>query len=386
MNKESCRRWLAKVRAGSQPPAYVADEWPPRPRPTRKSADAAVREQFRLAYAARAIGVEDEADDDALRAYVLYPGSLQAARLDCALARAQGAWRSDAAADEFLAQAGDAPVAAIVRRALLQSLARRASWQAFLDQYQESAATPQLECFQLNARIVLGKSTHLAEDVRARWLSAYRLPSECEPAFQWLRAQGELSVELVARRVELLLDAGEAPFARVVAARLPAETAAPLLQRAQFIEAPARMLDAFVRDPSQEVPPAVVLDAWSRPARNSPDEADARYRAVFDRLPSRDDAGALAQPLAKGLAWSRKPVRSTTLRACRAARWIPWAANGARARRCGRVIGAKSVRRSPRCPRRAGRLAVALLGRARGRRAGRRGCGAHALQGRASRR
>ena len=252
-----------------------------------ESADAAVRERFRAAYAAAALGVET-ADDEALRAYVLYP-YLRAARLERALARAQGASQdADVAAGEFLAQAGDAPVASVVRRAWLQSLARRASWEAFLDQYEAAAATPELECQQLNARIALNENAGLAEDIRARWLSAYRLPSECEPAFQWLRAQGEMPVELVAQRVGLLLDNGEASFARVVAARLPAEAAAPLLERAQFIEAPKRMLDAYVRDASQEVPAPLILDAWSRLARNAPDEADARYRELFDRMPSRD--------------------------------------------------------------------------------------------------
>ena len=304
MNKETCRRWLrlgcrfAAVYAVASVAAGAAAD--------TESAEAAVREQFRAAYAAAALGVET-ADDEALRAYVLYP-YLLGVRLERALARAQaGSQDADDAAAEFLAQAGDAPVASIVRRAWLQSLARRAAWSAFLEQYRANLATSELECQQLNARIALNSTAELAADIRKRWLSAYRLPSECEPAFQWLRAQGDLPVELVAQRVELLLDAGEPSFARTVAARLPAEVAAPLLERAQFIESPTRMLDAFVSDSSREVPAPVILDAWSRLARNSPDQADARYRALFDRMPSRDDANALAQPLAKGLAWSRKP-------------------------------------------------------------------------------
>ena len=304
MNKETCRRWLrlgcrfAAVYAVASVAAGAAAD--------TESAEAAVREQFRAAYAAAALGVET-ADDEALRAYVLYP-YLLGVRLERTLARAQaGSQDADDAAAEFLAQAGDAPVASIVRRAWLQSLARRAAWSAFLEQYRANLATSELECQQLNARIALNSTAELAADIRKRWLSAYRLPSECEPAFQWLRAQGDLPVELVAQRVELLLDAGEPSFARTVAARLPAEVAAPLLERAQFIESPTRMLDAFVSDSSREVPAPVILDAWSRLARNSPDQADARYRALFDRMPSRDDANALAQPLAKGLAWSRKP-------------------------------------------------------------------------------
>jgi len=268
--------------------------------------DAAVREQFRAAYAAAAIGA-DTADGEALRAYVLYP-YLREARLERALARAQGPWQpTDDAAAEFLAQAGDEPVALLLRRAWLVSLARRESWEAFLAQYETAAATPALECQRLNARIAREETAGLAEDVRAKWLADYRLPSECEPAFQWLRAQGGLPAELVAQRVDLLLDSGQASFARTVAVRLPAETAAPLLERAQFIESPTRMLDAFVADASKDVPAAVVLEAWSRLARNEPDEAQARYRELYDRMPKRDDARKLAQPLAKGLAWDRKP-------------------------------------------------------------------------------
>jgi soluble lytic murein transglycosylase len=269
-----------------------------------EAVDAAVREQFRAAYAAAALGIET-ADDEALRSYVLYP-YLRAARLERALARVQDPWaEADVATAEFLAAAGDVPVTLLLRRTWLTSLARRASWQAFLDQYQVAATTPALECVELNARIALRRADGLAGDIRAKWLAGYRLPSECEPAFQWLRERGELPAELVAQRVELLLDNGQASFARVVAARLPAETAAPLLERAQFIESPARMLDTFVRDAGEDVPVPVVLEAWSRLARNAPDDAQARYRALFDRMPERKDE--LAQPLAKGLAWSRKP-------------------------------------------------------------------------------
>jgi peptidoglycan lytic transglycosylase len=267
--------------------------------------DAAVREQFRAAYAAAALGVET-ADDDALRAYVLYP-YLRAARLERALARAQGPWQeADDATAEFLAQAGDAPVAPLLRRAWLSSLARRESWEAFLSQYETAATTPELECQRLNARIARQEAAGLADDIRARWLSDYRLPGECEAAFQWLRAQGGLPADLVVRRVELLLDSGQASFARTIAARLPAETAAPLLERAQFIESPARMLDELIRDDGKDVPAPVVLEAWSRLARNEPDEAHARYRDLYGRM-KREDARALAQPLAKGMAWDRRP-------------------------------------------------------------------------------
>ena len=268
--------------------------------------DAAVRVEFRAAYAAAVVGIETD-DGEALRAYVLYP-YLRAARIERALQRAQGAWHeTDAAVADFLAETGDTPVAVALRRGWLESLARRASWEAFLQHYHAAAATPALECQHFNARIARGETAGLAAAIRARWLAGYRLPGECEPAFRWLRAQDELPDELVAERAALLLDNGQASFARVVAARLPREAAAPLLERADFIESPARMLDALLADPSRDVPAAVVLESWSRLARSSPDTALPRYAALAERAPTREAADRIALALAKGLAWDRRP-------------------------------------------------------------------------------
>lgn len=271
-----------------------------------EASNAALREQFRAAYAAAAVG-PDVADDDALRTYVLYP-YLRAARLERALARAEGAWSdADLAAAGFVAEHGAAPVARALRRTWLTSLARRESWEAFLERYDASAATLTLECQRFNARIALGATAGLPDEIRARWTTGYRLPGECEPAFQWLRAQGELPDELVARRVELLLDAGQASFARVIAARLPRETAAPLRERADFIERPAHMLDELLADPVRTVPHDVVLEAWTRLARNAPQQALERFDALKKRLATREDEHALAVALALGLSWDRRP-------------------------------------------------------------------------------
>jgi len=266
----------------------------------------AVRNEFRAAYLAASVGIPAGEDSAELRAYVLYP-YLRAARIERTLARAQGEWHdADVAAAEFLADSGDMPAAQTLHRAWLASLARRASWQAFLERYDAAAATPALDCQYLNARIALADDAGLVDAVRERWSAGYRLPSECEAAFQWLRAQGGLPDELVAARAERLLNNGQVALARTVAARLPSEAAAPFLERADFIESPTRMLDALLRDRSRDVPVAFVLEAWSRLARNSPDAALQRYDALFDRLPARADARSLAQPLAKGLAWDRR--------------------------------------------------------------------------------
>lgn len=294
------RRWLELLRGLAACGLVIAAA------AAQADGEAEARGQFRTAYAAAVIGL-DAQDSGALREYVLYP-YLRAVRIERALAKADGAWHAaDTEAAELLAAVRGEPVAQPLRRAWLASLARRTSWDAFVDQYDAAAATPALECQYFNARIALQQTAELAALVRARWLTGRRLPTECEAAFQWLRAQGELPDALVAERARLLLANGQAGFARTVAARLPADDAAPLLERADFIESPGRMLDAMLREPDREVPGPVVGEAFSRLSRNAPDEALTRYAAVSERAPALAAEGQLALALAKGLAWDRRP-------------------------------------------------------------------------------
>jgi soluble lytic murein transglycosylase len=130
---------------------------------------------------------------------------------------------------------------------------------------------------------------------------------ECEPAFQWLRSEGPLTDDLIAQRAALLLDNGQADFTRVIARRLPADAAAPLLERANFIQNPARAIDALLADPTLVVDYAIVLDAWTRLSRNSPGAALDRYAALAARFPAREQTSAIALRLAFGLAWDRRP-------------------------------------------------------------------------------
>jgi soluble lytic murein transglycosylase len=264
-----------------------------------------LRTRFRAAYAAA--GSSQTAVDDAdLQRYVLYP-YLRAARIEHALGGAARAWNAaDDAALALVTEQGAAPVAAALRRSWLASLARRELWQPFLDHYDAAAATVALECQYWNARAATGTATDLIPAIAARWLTPYRLPPECEPAFQWLRAQGALTDALIEQRVDLLLDNGQTAFARTIARRLPPESARPLIARADFIDRPAATLDAWLTKPDWNAEFAAVEDGWARLARDDPDAALGRVTAVTARVESAQ-ADALTLRLALGLAWDRRP-------------------------------------------------------------------------------
>jgi soluble lytic murein transglycosylase len=273
------------------------------------AAPASVREAFVEAYRAAQLGRTSAAgDSSALRDYVLYPYVL-AARLRHALEREAGdAALVDDETAAFLATHEGEAVALPVRRAWLESLARRGRWRVFLEQYDANAATESLECLRLQARIALEEGEAVRAAIAARWLTPRQLPGECEPAFRWLRERGELGDALVAARVRALLESGQASFARTIARRLPDAEAAPLRQWADLIDKPAGAIDALLEHPETEVADAALQDGFARLARAAPEAALERFDALrASRLSNRESASKAARALALGLAWDRNP-------------------------------------------------------------------------------
>ncbi len=279
---------------------------------------AAVRQAFMDAMAAIAVAptVPLAADSPALREYVLYP-YLQAARLRGELRLVAGAAGGlnepllpvDDAVRAFLEQQASRPVAQKLREEWLESLAGRSAWRTFMAHFDKGRDTqPRLRCHALTARIALGQTSGLAEDLTEAWLVPRNLPDACDPALAWWQARGGPGVELTARRARLALEAGQSGLARALARALPAERAAPLLQWAALIEQPAREISALIAEPDRAVAPEALLDGWLRFARADADAAAAAFPALVQarRLDERS-ASPYALAVALGRSWSRRP-------------------------------------------------------------------------------
>jgi soluble lytic murein transglycosylase len=269
------------------------------------------RQEFTRAFAALEAGrpLPADADSDELRVYPLYP-YLQRARIIRALERAaDGLTTADAQAREFLAFYDVEPVAADLRRAWLKSLARRKQWPTFTEEYRQPIADAALQCQFLTARIELKQTTELHAAIMGQWLTPQQLPTECEPPFEWLRAQAAMTPELIEERVRLLLQNGQTAFARTVARRLSAERAAPLLQWADLLERPETSIDALIAKPAAAVDDVALFAGWSKLARNDPGAALARHQSLIAiRGLSGEQASKNALALALGLAWDRRPA------------------------------------------------------------------------------
>lgn len=241
-------------------------------------------------------------DSESLRAYPLYP-YLEAARLQRRFADPAAAAEIEA----FLQRHGDQPVARSLRRSWLMELALRRQWSAFLAAYRpELDDTVAARCSSYSARLAVGRLEGLVDEVIAQWLSPKSLPDSCDPAFDWLKAQGKLTPELIERRARLALGEGQAALARYLARSLPEAAAAPLSQWASLIEQPRASVDALIANPARTVEPQALLDGWTRFARADAGAAADRYAALVAAR-GLDARAASPYALAVGLAlsWSR---------------------------------------------------------------------------------
>ena len=279
---------------------------------------AAVRQSFMNAMAAATAAPTVPLPDDGteLRSYVLYP-YLQAARLRAGLRLVAPATDApgdsllpvDEAISAFLKEQGSRPVAQKLREEWLSSLASRSAWRTFLAQFDKDRDTqPALRCHAFAARVALGQTASLADDLTEAWLVPRSLPDACKPALEWWKARGGPGVELTARRARLALEAGQPGLARALARDLPAERGAPLLQWAALIEQPAKEIQALVGEPGRPVWNDALLDGWLRYARANAEDATALFPALVEarRLDERT-ASPYALAVALGRSWSRLP-------------------------------------------------------------------------------
>ena len=273
---------------------------------------AEVRKSFQEAYARATTSVTDagETDSESLKNYPLYP-YLLSARIQQALGSTTDAAALapvDKRVGDFIAVYGQQPVTRNLRRAWLDSLARRSMWTQFLAAYRDAGASDATRCESFVARIELGKTDGLTADIAKEWLTPHTL-QECDRPFAWLKQNGTLTTALIEERVHLALDNNNAAFARQIIDQLPADRAAPLYQWAGLLESPARSIDELIASPNTPVNATALLAGWKRLARMDHDGAKERYtRFVSARGLNRESASPYALALALALAWARDPA------------------------------------------------------------------------------
>ena len=244
-------------------------------------------------------------DSPALESYVLHD-YLVAARLRRKLMLNPGD-SLDSGIDAFLQARGNQPVTRALRHDWLSSLAARKRWDWFLPRAAD-ANDPQLACDRLAGRLSMGDETGLAGDALLRWISPQRQPDECNPVFEWLRSQGDLTAALAETRTRAALAADNPRLAQEFLADVPEPYTGPLVQWIQLLEAPKAAIALLSLEPNRTVESDALVAGFSRLSGADNAAASSLLPALLKRpdmtsvLRSR-----LQRALALGAASSRMP-------------------------------------------------------------------------------
>ncbi len=271
----------------------------------RAPAQPAIARAFIAAMERVRTNLPEPPDPPALKNYPIYD-YLVAARLRRDLGAASNE-AIDSAIDAFLRGHAGQPVARALRHQWLASLAQRRRWDLFLPRSID-VADPQLICDRLAGRLAIGDTHELSSEALAHWSMPQRQPQECAAVFAWLRAQGLVTPALEETRARAALMADNAELAHEIAAELPAERAAPLMQWVQLLEAPKSSLERLAMAPASPVEPEALLAGFTRLARTDA----AAAVTLLPPLLARPDAtpalqGRLRRAAALGAAYAREP-------------------------------------------------------------------------------
>ncbi|MFP5357560.1 MAG: transglycosylase SLT domain-containing protein [Gammaproteobacteria bacterium] len=268
------------------------------------AARADLRAEFgeALAQAERGEPVQAHA---ALRRYVLYP-YLEAVQLSARLPQADAALDRDMAA--YHTRHAHLPVARQLHQDWLRSLAARGQWAALLEHAAPEGLPVDLVCHQLNARAQAGGDEGLVEAALQVWMTGALLPESCVAPFDWLQAQGALTPERLAARIELALVADSGELADFLLRQLPQSEGAALRWHRRLQTAPQDSLEQLRRQPRTPVDFAAIEDGWFRLARRQPQAAAEQLDAFIRARKLADEPAARLRELTGlGLAWSRLP-------------------------------------------------------------------------------
>lgn len=192
------------------------------PQPTLASGDSLdkQRELFRRVYADVELGnwtvVDALAPDERrlLESYVLWP-DLRSTWLKATIKHAD---RREI--ETFLDRFGTLRPARELRYKYALHLARTGNLTAYLDiyrSYYQGIAVARLDCLALQAELETGRDTRVVNRAIDLWLVGKSQVDECDPVFEWIRENGQLSAAEYRQRFDLAIEAREFRLAKFLA-------------------------------------------------------------------------------------------------------------------------------------------------------------------------
>jgi soluble lytic murein transglycosylase len=214
---------------------------------------------------------------DELKNYPLYP-YLEFADISRRLGST-----SDEEIETFLTRYSDTPLAWRLRKTWLKLLARLGRWRKYLDVYEQSN-NASMQCQWLRALINANQADKAMPHVKSLWLVGRSQPPACDPVFAAWRSAGNLSRELVLRRIELAIRNGRPSLAAYLIRSLDSEERPLAKQWLRVREKPARVMQVARMDGGRDDVEAILVYGIERMARRDPEQAATTWESLRTRF------------------------------------------------------------------------------------------------------
>ncbi|MCP1606995.1 transglycosylase SLT domain-containing protein [Pseudomonas citronellolis] len=128
---------------------------------------------------------------------------------------------SDAEIEGFLTEHGDLPQINWLKLRWLRQLADRQDWKTFLDYYDPKMNFTELDCLYGQYQLTHGQKAAGYETAQKLWLVGKSQPDACDTLFDLWQTDGQLTEDMVWKRLKLAAEKGNYGLATTLAKRLP---------------------------------------------------------------------------------------------------------------------------------------------------------------------
>ena len=185
--------------------------------------------------------------------------------------------------EAFLARYSDTPLAWRLRATWLKLLARRGHWEKYLDVYEQTDDAT-MRCQWLRALINANQTDKAMAYVEALWLVGRSQPPACDPVFTAWRSAGNMTRELVLRRIELAIRNGRPSLAAYLIRSLASEEQPLATEWIRVRKEPARVMQVARMAGDRDIIEAILVYGVERAARRDPEQAATIWKALRTRF------------------------------------------------------------------------------------------------------
>ncbi|SEH08778.1 Soluble lytic murein transglycosylase precursor [Candidatus Venteria ishoeyi] len=230
--------------------------------------------------------------------------------------------RPDAEIQRYQEQYTNVPFAKLLQRQWLKFLSKEQDWPAFIRDYVPQNNT-KMHCQYIAQRWALGQdNADMRKQARALWTVGKSQPAACDPVFDYLIAQGEMTDSLIWARLKLAFENSKFKLAAYLIKKL--ESPALKQQAAtwqQLHHAPALTLSNFSAQDSPIIR-EMLTHSFLRLAKKQLTDVPALWSDFKQRYAfSQEQKSKIQRTIALQSAWQEAPQALAAFKALPTAQW-----------------------------------------------------------------